>query len=335
MFIGGYSKAELKELELDPYHAAQVKSIHDIPEDCDDETKYQVDFVGVAASYLGSLFESRCNFDDMMQTCKIMANFYNYLMVHSVCEEYSKSILAARKLTEKTAPKELFMIKTATEFMPGHFHSACSALFGGHASTLQPGDAKFVDSNVARITILHALLASGDDELLTYISSQPEDWLQSVTCVTELETGLEVVSITPPTLEAKKMYHAAHSDKKPMVPVGLLACKAWTRDIVETFDLPRGYKMKSILPDTVTFWVEESILICLLEGMKLLATVRLLDFGGHGQLWVLDAVCAIYCSFYQPSLNELAMDAGSRLKSVKWKAPTPGKSLTGEDLVRM
>lgn len=68
---------------------------------------------------------------EVKQVCAVIRNFLNYVLAHGVCPEYTKDVLAARKVCE-LAEKELWSIKQVQNLLPGDFNVAASTLYGGH-----------------------------------------------------------------------------------------------------------------------------------------------------------------------------------------------------------
>jgi hypothetical protein len=271
-----------------------------------------------------------------------MTNFYNYLILHNVLPEphIHESVLAARRLVAEQGPRELNGIRVTAILLPGPFNRSCSYLFGGSESAYinSVWDAHEIDDGEkiqgpegARITVVTAVAAMGSDALFDFVSSdtdikasdggtkkQKHIWVEKVKCIQEVTTGLEVVSITMPTTEANEVYDKSQSSKITLRPLGIMVCKPWhADDDLEQHDVPAGYDPNSHgqLPGTVEFWIEMPILRAAFVGMKLVADIRKLDFGGTAELWVIDGITRVFCSFYKYLLNELMPRPW---KEVKW-----------------
>jgi hypothetical protein len=67
---------------------------------------------------------------EIKQICSVIRNFLNYILHHAVCPEYTKDLLAARKICD-LAEKELWAIKQVQYLLPGDFNVAASTLYGG------------------------------------------------------------------------------------------------------------------------------------------------------------------------------------------------------------
>jgi hypothetical protein len=271
-----------------------------------------------------------------------MTNFYNYLILHNVLPEpyIHESILAARRLVAEQAPRELNSIKVAAILLPGPFNRSCSYLFDGRESTYINSGWGYHDMDDgertqgpegARITVVTGIAAMGSDLMFDFVSSGVDTnsidgklmkknhaWTEKVKCIQELTTGLEVVSITMPTTEVNEVYEKSQNPKISLRPLGLMVCKPWRADDdLEQYDVPAGYdpSRHELLPETIQFWIEMPILRATFVSMKLVADIRKLDFHGNGELWVMDGITRVFCSFYKCLLNELMPKPW---KEVKW-----------------
>jgi hypothetical protein len=337
-----------------------------------------------------------------------MSNFYNYLILHNVCPEYTLDILQAKELVEKSAPHELAHIQAAYLFLPGRFNRACSLLFNGREA--EKGNWKgWVETDVnpvdelhdvegARIAVSTAVAALGTEEMFDVITVEPKigepvlptsikklveameetriddtssssdtdddqsagnpepadliafdteldrpfglddkdnesaaesakmrnpdppTWPNHVRVVQEISTGLEIIAKTMPSSATRTLYKSLDRSKIVLYEVGVLHCKPWImHDEVALYDHPPGYDgtkgKHRQLPDTINLWFEEQVLVSLRPGMKMQATIRQLDFGGKGELWVVEEVQLVLCTFYKPLLNDLLP---RRMKPVRW-----------------
>jgi hypothetical protein len=268
---------------------------------------------------------------------KVMTNFYNYLLLHNVIPEANESILAARRLAADRALKELSAVKVVNLLLPGPFNRSCSYLFGGsEAIWSQPGwgpqeideDEKIHGAEGARVTVVTGVAAMGSDTMFDLVSSGADvkavdeatkklkhAWTEQVKVVQKLTADLEVVSIAMPTKEATEIYVKSHTPKLAMKPLGILTCKPWhdDNDVIQ-YDVPEGYNPLQVgLPDQIKFWIEMPILRAMFVGMKLTVDMRKLDFGGS-ELWTMDSVGRVYCSFYKFLLNEMMPKPWKKVK---------------------
>jgi hypothetical protein len=257
---------------------------------------------------------------DVDLQCRIMINFYNYLMVHNVCPEYTNQIMAARRVCER-AKYELPTITVFQEQNRG-FSLACSVLFGGHYAQSDGHNINDWDDSVAakdrlpiekaRIIILAAISAMGSDDMFEAVLPQGEELkngLSKLKYTKQEHLDLEVVGIEKPTTETENLYAAENKtqSKITLKPLGQLVCKPWKKNMGPAYyDLPKGVTFHPTPSQgTYTFWLEGETLEHAFKGMKLSASIRYLTAEGCDGVWVLDAVSKVYCSFYTWILNEL------------------------------
>jgi hypothetical protein len=252
-----------------------------------------------------------------------MINFYNYLMIHNVCPEFTDDILAARRVCER-AKYELPAIATFEERMHGGINLACSVLFGGHYAQAYGGNFdSWVNHDAAtettmpvekaRLILWAAIGALGSDEMFDAVfptEAIPTIELSKLKFTKEETVDLEVVSVEKTSSETQDFYANQNKAqcKVNLKALGKLVCKPWEKDNGPTsYDLPKGVPYSPRPSQTeFTFWLEGDTLDYSFEGMKFSASIRYLAFEGcQDGLWVLDAISKVYCSFYTWILNEL------------------------------
>lgn len=107
-------------------------------------------------------FSRRFGFEteaEIKQVCAVIRNFLNYILSHGVCPEYTKDVLAARKICD-TAEKELWAIRQLQPLLPGDFNVAASTLYGGHYQAIRILQSDWISPQVAfegSISINHSL----------------------------------------------------------------------------------------------------------------------------------------------------------------------------------
>jgi hypothetical protein len=260
---------------------------------------------------------------DVDRQCRIMINFYNYLMMHNVCPEFTDDIMAARRVCER-GQYELPTITTFEERVHGGVNLACSVLFGGHYAQAYGGnvdrwvnhDAATEDTmpvEKARLILCAAIGALGTDEMFDAVFSTeavPIIEISKLKFTKEEAVDLEVVRVEKPSGNTQDFYADQNKVqlKVNLKPLGRLVCKPWKKDIGPTsYDLPKGV-LAAAPPSQAefTFWLEGDTLDYAFEGMKFSASIRYLAFDGcQDGVWVLDATSKVYCSFYTWILNEL------------------------------
>jgi hypothetical protein len=264
--------------------------------------------------------------------CNVVKNFLNYVLIHGVCPEYTKSIIAAQKICD-LAKSELPAIHDIGASFPGNFHKALSIICHGYSRLLYvdpatlsdlPDDAdpnQYMSIDHAHRTFRAAMALMGTAEQFEAIAAMSLEEYQAPAVVAEELRGFEVVSITLPDKKLSKSFagiRAADGRTDTIKPLGLLACKPWTHPYQPTLDLTIEERQKLAANPPVygdeTFWVDEDILERCFAGMKFVGVVRELDLG----LKYLDNVIVIYASFYTFVENE---------RMVNWKAPKENERL--------
>ncbi|OBT47146.1 hypothetical protein VE00_03103 [Pseudogymnoascus sp. WSF 3629] len=294
-----------------------------------------VDFEGITKAFLSS--RAPYNFGMHNQGlvnnyCNVVKNFLNYVLMHGVCPEYTKSIIAAQKICD-LAKSELPAIHDIGASFPGNFHKALSIICHGYSRLLYvdpatlsdlPDDAdpnQYMSIDHAHRTFRAAMALMGTAEQFEAIAAMSLEEYQAPAVVAEELRGFEVVSITLPDEKLSKSFagiRAADGRTDTIKPLGLLACKPWTHPYQPTLDLTIEERQKLAANPPVygdeTFWVDEDILERCFAGMKFVGMVRELDLG----LKYLDNVIVIYASFYTFVENE---------RMVNWKAPKENERL--------
>lgn len=253
-----------------------------------------------------------------------MRNFYNYIMHHSVCPEYTDAILAARHICD-LADNELYQIHKVLRLLPGNFNIACSTILGGRHKDTYSGDSSWNQGAEADIAVglsseqaikvfKYGVAALGTDD--DFSSDDPETIQRKILdhkiISIQHNVGLEVTELIP----ADPDHIALHNTKRGLgkgQALGKLICRPYTTPNFDTTDLPPNYIDPSSLnkEDTVyEFWLEQHILDSSFVGMKLEASVATLSNGLH----FLDHVVVVRCSFYTLLYNDF-------LLLTKWKEP--------------
>jgi len=287
--------------------------INDGGDDGEGRKDYVVDFNGVLQGFFSLHLPSAFDMysEEAVKTyVGIIRNWLNYLLHHDVCTEHNEDIHAARRTCDQ-AQDELWKLRQANDMLPGSFNKACSVIYHGHYRDRYLGDQEWArDEDIshgmgpaeADRIFLAALASNGSDELCDIYSKQNEDGVTRT--VNELETGLEVIEILPPSHQVRQMY--SYPTQKGLSPVGRIKVRTWYRpwepeeDLTkeEEEDLPR--KRTEAVKD-YEIWVDDGTLSKMFVGMKMIANVKELSFG----LWFLDKVTLTFCSFALFLPNEL------------------------------
>lgn len=261
-------------------------------------------FAELIPGYRSSYIPSILFFDTLEDTTfciAVLRNFYNYILRHDVCPEYTADILAARATCDQ-ADEELFTTHTVMKALPGEFNTACSVLFGGYYKYLDfsGGDwglkAKEKHDAVARASrkaqekkIFAMAFAAHDFDV--------KDALEQKIVATEEHVGLEVKQIVPANDSVRNFYKVDVGIHVKLV--GKLICTPWEIPNHEEYDLPTSHTTPQ-RPDSYEFLLEQRTLDKCFIGMKIEADVQELSSG----LKFLDHVQAVRCSFYTVLDNE-------------------------------
>lgn len=314
-------------------------SITEEKRDLNTETSlYAVDFLGCMQGFLSRHAAHLYGFDQRDQLDRVtstLERFMNYLLQHDVCPEYSAEVLETRNFCRYDANAELWAAAEATRRLPGDFNRACSTLFGGQYAEHYDGETWWGPKDVADSVfvgikpeeasqILHFGIAGAatEDVFAFYLEAVNGRKTLEVISVEEA-TGLEITRVEPPTSECKEIYT---SNSKHFRPVGRVYAKPWKNPEAPPEDLTdeerkesekeaendgEGEKEKETEKEYL-FFLESIIQEDLRVGMKLEATVRILNCG----LMFFDEFLTLYPSFDTYLPNE-AM--------VGWKKPRPLK----------
>ncbi|KAF2273593.1 uncharacterized protein EI97DRAFT_480612 [Westerdykella ornata] len=296
--FGGLSQVEMKQMAAE--EIARARAIHQVSWDRGDSNKWVVDFVGVAEAFLSSIYPITFGYEakGVATACRVLRAFYNYLLLHSVCDEYRSQILAARALCDK-AETELPQCYAAATALPGAFNVAASTMLGGYHAGANVTDAGWTTDSEravwdvrgvgmrvieAEIIFRAGCLVYGNEALRDLVDTESDHDVDAVKPVkTESHLYLEVVKIVSPTKNEEIDY--------------MLHRQSWD-GVMEHLNLQ---PMGKLVSSEYTFLVEEAALKECYPGLKMSVTVITLPGGMH----ILDEVKETYCSFYKVLPNEL------------------------------
>ncbi|KAF2873437.1 Argonaute siRNA chaperone complex subunit Arb1-domain-containing protein [Massariosphaeria phaeospora] len=331
--FGGVSKQEMAGMDAE--EITRALATHNVPWDRQETQYWTVDFVGVGEAFLSSYYPAHYGYtpQGVKCACQVLRSFYNYLLFHSVCDEYRDRLLLARTLCDQ-AETEMSNVYAAGLALPGAFNKAASTIFGGswqgtyignqswameEATEVELGDIGMRNEQ-ARVTFLTGVATYGTDAQYDMVKpSAPHPGavdLSAFKIVKDESLGLEVVSIIPASEAVKELYVAQNEkwkNKLNLEPVGKLICKSWHTDDFHEYDLPKDKYPQGKLPVAsegreYEFWVEDSILTECFEGMKMDGRVLTLD----GGMTILDSAKEVMCSFFKWLPNELWVERKPR-----------------------
>ena len=256
-----------------------------------------------------------------------------------MCPEYRDQVEASRKLCDQ-AQVELIKIAQAKILLPGTFNKACSEIFGGIFKGLgTESESWMTDADSAQslgITPEHArqvfkfgFAAHGTDEQVKKYKLEAEN--QSFSVISEQDLGLEVTNISLGGSDPETRALYSHDGVKTLPILGKLHAKSWHKDShtaqPEDLTVEEEEQLAKAGPavKNYEFWVEDSLLESLFQGMKFEATVKQLSFG----VWYFDAIFGIHCSFLTFLPNEMMI--GWRQIEDEWLPPRSTEDEDGHD----
>lgn len=238
-----------------------------------------------------------------MATTNILRNFYNYILHHDVCPEYTNEINSARKVCS-LADQQLFETIFVGRQLPGDFNSAVSRLHGGCLAGVF-GDGQSWDGadnlggseTDSRDIIMAAIAAHGTDEQYSKASAS-----RNFEAVYEEDVIFEVTGFELADPDTFELYEQARGARPFLKTVGKLFCRRWTYPFARrsrALNLDEGHEMQRP-GDTFMLYIEDDLLEHFFVGMKIEGVVKGLDIG---ILW-LDRVDTVNPSFFQLLPNE-------------------------------
>ena len=295
MFKGDQDISEMSKTQI-----AQILTNASVTEEkrnLDAETSaWAIDFLGCMKGFLSRrafllwAFEERTEVDLVTTT---LERFMDYLLQHDVCPEYRAEVLETRNFCREVG-REIWGIAETTRRLPGDFNMACSTLFGGTYAQNYDGNTWWgpdtADSVFVGLTaeeahqILHFGVAGAASEgvFKSYLEAVNSEQTLKVVDIRE-HVGFEVTAIESPTPECKEIFtrHSTH-----FRPVGRVRAKPWTNPDAPPEDLtPAEWEELAKQHQDGTdgeeyiFFIESIIQSSLQVGMKIEATIRIIDCG--------------------------------------------------------
>ena len=239
----------------------------------------------------------------------VIRSFLNYLLHHDVCPEYRDQLFAARRTCD-AGEDQLWRLRQSSLVLPGDFNHACSVIWGGQYFDSYVGDdAEWVEKlKIApgmkpehALKIFTAAFSNhGTDAQVAKYSAQKAR--KETKVVREFQTFFEVTGIQFATDEVKQVYEMAVL--AGVRPVGKMTARTWhcpadpDEDLTEEEEAELKRNGRPV--ETFEFWLEDSVLETLFEGMRIQAQVYELSFG----VYYFDTVTASVCAFYEFVPNE-------------------------------
>lgn len=336
MFTGGVSKED--EESLSKEEKARRKQINFVSNDVihslsEQDGNWVVDFEGVTKGFFSTLFSEQFLWHDDLQhdkhvanaACNVLRNFFNYLLYHNVCAEYTDQIHAARDSLE-AIESELLEMAAVQKVFPGAFNIACSTFFKGYYANIyyqgdwmDPDEAaaapKGFSRSEAKGIVYAGIAAFASPEKIDHVISDSTLHIVS----TEEDVGLEVIEIVPARYTSAEAQELFSKLKNTVVPaMGKLVCKRYHFPNAAPLDIPPDLPPG---PDEFTFLMDEDTLGKCYLGLKFTVTVKELNAG----LYFIDHWTDCYGTFYTWCWNERARDLkeyGDRFELLKPGNPT-------------
>lgn len=316
---GGMSKEENESLSKE--EKARRKQLNFVSTDVvtslsEQDGKWCVDFEGVTKGFFSTLFPEQFLWHDDLKhgkavtsaACNVLRNFFNYLLYHRVCAEYTDQINAANGALEAIEGEHVELAAVKQVF-PGAFNIACSTFFKGYYANVNyqgdwmtPEEAARAQKGLSEADTLGIISAGvaafASLEQISSIKSHSD--LRVVS--TEEDVGLEVVeilSVQHTSNESQEVFSKLNNTA--VKPMGKLICKRHHFPKAPPLDLP------SDVPPTANAFVflmdEDTLKKCYL-GLKLMVTVKEMNVGLH----FIDHWSECHGTFYTWCWNERARD---------------------------
>lgn len=210
---------------------------------------WTVDFIGIAKAFLSKKAPWTFGVSEKATIdayCEVVNNFLAYVLMHSVCPEYTNEILAAQKIA-RLVKKELWAIKTLMDVFPGPFHTALAIVsdpkgFLAETRLCTPAqletakEFKGEEFNVNKHMTFEQCMAVVEvtltlmgteaqiDTLLPLVEKMKKG--DRLPVVRTEECTFEVLSISPPSQETVDDFEA-FSERFEIKPTGFLFVRPW------------------------------------------------------------------------------------------------------------
>ncbi|RAL64003.1 hypothetical protein DID88_003191 [Monilinia fructigena] len=327
-FNGGLDKETLENSTAAEIAAIQatdfVRSSNAKYYDPSDSENWVVDWEGIVQGFLSySAFKILGDGENEIQMyCAVLRNFLNYVLTHEVCKEYTKEVMAARRLCD-VAEKEYKSIRHLRQTFPGDFNVAASTLFGKTHKLHMEINSAWGDvedganewlTNIPILSLPVCRFVFGG--IVAFIGDENhfEQANKGDTHVVKTETRfLEVTGLHRASADIVEEFSHIKDPRGlgALKPVGKLLCKHWEGP---------GYNYEDttddgneVIDDSVEeFWLEDDILKHCYPGLKMEVVIQELNIG----VKFFDQVIDLFPSFHLYLPNE---------KMVGWKEPIPSE----------
>lgn len=316
-FTGGTSKED--EEGLSKEDKAIRKQINFVSQDViqsleEADGKWVVDFEGVTKGFFSTPFPVQFLWHDDLKhdkrvtqaACNVLRNFFNYLLYHNVCAEYTGQIHSAIDALKLIEVEYVKLAQVQLSF-PGAFNIACSTLLDGHYSKIgyqgtwmDTEDVKAEKTGFskyeARSIVNAGITAFGEPTVINTV-------VDHRVINAEEEVGFEVTEIVL-SAETSEWARVFFDKLKGTVvsPLGKLVCKRIHFQKATPLDLPADHKAG---PQTFEFLLDDELLQKCFTGMKFVATIH----QTNSAFWFIDRWSECHGTFYTWCWNERAREA--------------------------
>ncbi|KAL7934379.1 Argonaute siRNA chaperone complex subunit Arb1 domain-containing protein [Trichoderma chlorosporum] len=239
-----------------------------------DETKWTVDFAGVAAGFLSRAIIPLTGLqtEPMEDAIDVIENFLRYVLHHDVCPEYEENVKEAMELCAM-AKEEWPMLNSLQTALPGLFNLAAMELFSKTEPDAWAFDLFQVPEGFDAKSVFYSAVAMLDDaKMLEHLFGD------AVKLVDQYECTMEVTKVSLPIKglveRFEKLAITTNDNKKiRLLPLGKLTLKPATiEDGWVEPDMQHPLQGKEI-----DLYFEQNILTNLKPGMKM--TLEICDLG--------------------------------------------------------
>ncbi|KAM0713097.1 hypothetical protein Q7P35_000549 [Cladosporium inversicolor] len=318
-FTGGTSKED--EEGLSKEEKAMRKQVNYVSKDViqsleEADGKWIVDFEGVTKGFFSTPFPVHFLWHDDFEhdkevtqaACNVLRNFFNYLLYHNVCAEYTNQIIAAIDALKLVEIEYAKLAQVQVNF-PGAFSIACSTLLDGHYFKIgyrgtwmdseEVAEPKTGFSSDEARSIVNAGIAAFETE--TEMNTALDAQHIHVVDVEE-EVGFEVTGIML-SAETSQWAQAFFDKLKGTVvaPLGKLFCNRIHFENAAPLDYPANYEAGL---QSFEFLVDDETLQKCFTGMKFVATIHQIN----SDFWFIDHWSECNGTFYTWCWNERARE---------------------------
>ncbi|RFU80140.1 hypothetical protein TARUN_2055 [Trichoderma arundinaceum] len=232
-----------------------------------DQTKWTVDFTGVAAGFLSERLIPLTGLQTrpMEEAIDVVENFLRYVLHHDVCPEYEEDVKGAMRVC-LAAKNEWPMLNSLQTALPGLFNLAATELFSKPDLNAWAFHLFKVPKGFDAKAVFYSAIAMLDDpKTFEHLVGNSVELLRQYECT------LEITAVDPPTEEMTERFKRLAIDtcnkakKFKLMPIGKVTLKPATiEDGWVNPDMPHPLEGKEI-----DLYFEYDILANLRSGMKM------------------------------------------------------------------